>query len=82
MEWWKWIAASTEAILILVLLALRMDTLRDRVGWDGWRAFRVMAPWAVLAPAGFGAVLLLPWWLGLILIAIPALAILAMEMAS
>lgn len=82
MEWWRWAGASVEALLILVLLALRMDTLRDRAGWDGYRAFRVMAPWALLAPAGFVAVLLLPWWMGLILIVIPALAILAMEMAS
>jgi hypothetical protein len=36
----------------------------------------------VIIPLGFVVVLLVPWWLGLVLIAIPALAIVSMALAS
>ncbi|RIJ70113.1 hypothetical protein D1871_19890 [Nakamurella silvestris] len=78
----NWTAAAIEAVLITVLLLLWLDTLRDRPGWTTAQANRRALPFAVAIPIGFVLVLLLPLWLGLILLAVPALAILAMAMAS
>lgn len=82
MTWVNWTAAGIEAVLIAILLLLWLDTLRDRPGWTTARANRRALPFAVAIPVGFVLVLLLPLWLGLIFLALPALAILAMAMAS
>lgn len=82
MTWLNWTAAGVEAVLILLLLLLWLDTLRDRTGWTTSMANRKAAPYAVAIPIGFVAVLLSPLWLALVLLAIPILAIVAMSLAS
>ncbi len=82
MRWWQWAAATVEGVLLLVLLLLWFDSLRDRAGWTNSRAAARAASGAVVVPAGFIAVLLVPLWLGLILIAVPAIAVGVMAMAS
>lgn len=62
---------------------LRYDTLRDRPGWTlGRRATRSALKWGVIIPVGFVVVLLVPLWLGLILIAVPAIAVGILALAS
>lgn len=80
MGWWRWVAASVEAVLLLVLVLLWFDTLRERPGAS--RGSRTALAGAVLIPIGFVVVLLVPLWIGLILIAIPALAVATMALAS
>ena len=80
MVWWRWLDASIATGLVVLLLALRLDTLRERLATT--EALRRLAPWVVVVPVVFLVVLVVPWWLGLILIAIPAVALLAMAAAS
>lgn len=82
MQWWRWVAAGVEAVLLLVLLLLWFDTLRERPGWTVARAARLPAIGALSIPIGFLLVLLLPWWAGLVLIGVPAIAVAAMALAS
>lgn len=82
MEWWRWVAAGVEAVLLLVLVLLWFDTLRDRSGWTVARAARPPAIGALSIPVGILLVLLLPWWAVLVLIVIPAIAVTAMALAS
>jgi len=82
MDWWHWVAAAVEAVLLLVLVLLWYDTLRERPGWSVSRATRAAGIGAVSVPVGFVVVLFVPLWLGLILIAVPALAVAAMALAS
>jgi hypothetical protein len=82
MGWWQWAAAVVEAVLLLVLVLLWYDSLRDRSGWTTSRATRAACYAAIGVPVGFVVVLLVPFWLALVLIAIPALAVAAMAMAS
>jgi hypothetical protein len=82
MGWWQWAAAVVEAVLLLVLVLLWYDSLRDRKGWTIQRATRAGLLASVSIPIGFVLVLLVPFWLALVLIAIPALAVAAMALAS
>ncbi len=82
MDGWHWIAAAVEALLLAVLVLLRYDTLRDRPDTTLAQATRSALRLAVIIPIGFAAVLLVPLWMGLILIAIPAVAVGAMALAS
>ncbi len=82
MMWWQWVTAAVEAILLLLLVLLWYDTLRERPGWTIARASRAAAFAAIVVPVGFVVVLLLPLWVGLILVAIPALAVVTMALAS
>jgi hypothetical protein len=82
MDGWHWLAAAVEGLLVLVLVLLRYDTLRDRPGWTLGRATRSALKWAVIIPVGFVVVLLVPLWLGLILIAVPAIAVGILALAS
>ncbi len=82
MEWWRWVAAAVEAVLLVILLLLWFDTLRDRPGWSTARAARPPAIGAVAVPAASALVLIVPLWLGLVLIALPAIAVIAMAVAS
>ncbi|MTD17071.1 hypothetical protein GIS00_24345 [Nakamurella sp. YIM 132087] len=82
MEWWRWAAAGVELLLLVVLVLLRFDSLRDRPGWSMARAARRASIWAVLIPIGVAAVLLVPGWAVLVLLAVPALVIGTMAMAS
>ncbi len=82
MDGWHWIAATVEALLLVVLVLLRYDTLRDRRDHTMAQATRSALRLALIIPIGFVAVLLVPLWLGLILIAIPAIAVGAMALAN
>lgn len=82
MQWWRWVAAAVEAGLLVVLLLLWFDTLRETPGWTVARAAQRPAIGSVIVPIGFVLVLLLPLWIGLVLIAIPAIAVFAMALAS
>ncbi len=79
MDGWHWLAAAVEGLLLVVLVLLRYDTLRDRPGWTLGRATRSALKWAVIIPVGFVVV---PLWLGLILIAVPAIAVGILALAS
>jgi hypothetical protein len=79
---WHWIAASVEAVLLIILVLLWYDSLRERPGWTIARATRRAALAAIIIPIGFVLVLFVPLWLGGILIAIPLLAIGAMALAD
>lgn len=77
-EWWRWVEGGAAAVLVLALLALRFDTLKDRPGWTAPRALRRLLPFVLFVPAVFLVATLGPWWLGLLAIAIPGLAVLVM----
>jgi hypothetical protein len=82
MDGWHWVAAAVEALLLVVLVLLRYDTLRDRPGRTVAQATRSALKLAVIIPIGFVLVLFVPLWLGLILVAIPAVAVGVMALAS
>lgn len=82
MQWWRWVAAAVEAGLLAILLLLWFDSLRETPGWTAARAAKRPAIASVVLPIGFLLVLLPPLWIGLILIAIPAIAVIAMALAS
>ena len=82
MDGWHWVGAAIEAVLLLILVLLWYDDLRDRPGWTVATATKWAALGALAIPIGFLAVLLLPLWLGGILIAVPLIVILVMAMAS
>ncbi len=78
MEWWRWVLASVAAVLVLALLALRFDTLKDRPGSSAGRALRTLAPFGALVAVLFLIALISPWWIGAVAVAIPGVALLAM----
>lgn len=80
MAWWHYLNASIEAALLAVLVLLWYDSLRER--WPLKRASMAALRASVAVPIGFIVVLVLPLWAALILIAIPALAIIVMALAS
>lgn len=82
MDGWHVLAAAVEALILLVLVLLRYDSLRDRRGTTMAQATRSAVKWAVIVPVGVVAVLLTPLWVGLILIAVPAIAVGVMALAS
>lgn len=79
---WHWAAAVVTALLLAVLVLLWYDSLRDRPGWTLTRATKRAAPAALIIPVGFVAALLLPLWVGGILIVVPLVIILVMAMAD
>ncbi|QNK82547.1 hypothetical protein [Nakamurella sp. PAMC28650] len=82
LDGWHWAAAGVEALLLIVLVLLRYDTLRDRPGRTLRQATRSAGKLAGVIPVGSVVVLLVPLWSGLILIAIPAVAVGVMALAS
>lgn len=82
MDGWHALAAALEALILLTLVLLRYDTLRDRPGTTLARATRSALKWAVIVPVGVVAVLLVPLWVALILIAVPAIVVGVMALAS
>jgi hypothetical protein len=82
MDGWHVLAAAVEALILIVLVLLRYDTLRDRRDRTLSQATRSAAKWAVIVPIGVVAVLLVPLWVGLILIAVPAIAVGVLALAS
>jgi hypothetical protein len=82
MQWWRWVAASVEALLLLTLILLWYDGLREKRDWKPSWAVRATGMGLVVVPLGFVIVLLVPLWLGLVLVAIPAVTIVSMALAS
>ena len=82
MDGWHALAAAVEALLLIVLVLLRYDTLRDRRGTRMSDATRSAARWAVIVPVGVVAVLLVPLWVALILLTVPAIAVGVLALAS
>ena len=70
------------ALLLLVLVLLRYDTYRERPDWSLRRATRQALLLTPLIPVGVVVVLLVPLWLGIVMLAVPALIILVMALAS
>ncbi|GAA1995871.1 hypothetical protein JL107_07470 [Nakamurella flavida] len=82
MDWWHWVAAGVAALMVLVLVLLRMDTARERRGSALPGAWRAHAVGVLAVPVVFAVVLFSPLWLALVIIAVPALAIAVMALAS
>lgn len=82
MAWWHFLAAAVEAALLAILVLLWFDVLRERPSWSRRRAARAAGYAAISVPVGFLVVLIVPLWVALILIAVPALAVLAMALAG
>ena len=82
MDGWHWIAAAVQALLLVVLVLLRYDTVRDRRDVTMGQATRSSLRLGVIVPLGFVLVLLVPLWLGLILIAVPAIVVGVMALAN
>lgn len=82
MAWWQWAAAIIEATLLAILTLLWYDTLRERRDWRLSDHKKLLIIPAIGIPVGFFAALLTPLWVVLILLAIPALAIVVMALAS
>ena len=79
---WHWAAASVVALLLLVLVLLWYDSLRERPGWSLSRATRRALPASLVIPVGFVAALLLPLWVGGILILVGLVVIGVMALAD
>lgn len=79
---WTWVVAAAMAVLLLILVLLRYDTYRDRPGWSLGDATRRALLLALLVPFGVVVVLLVPLWLGAALLAVPAIVVLVMALAS
>jgi hypothetical protein len=82
MAWWQWATAALEAVLLTILTLLWYDSLRERRGWRLAQHKKLLIVPACAVPAGFLIVLVSPLWLALVLMAVPALAIVVMAMAS
>jgi hypothetical protein len=79
---WHWVGAAIEAVLLTILVLLWYDTLREDPKWTSAQAAKRAAIAAIVIPVGFLALLILPLWVGGVLIAIPLIAIIVMAMAS
>ncbi len=79
---WHWAAAVVVAVLLIVLVLLRYDTLRDRPGTTVKQATRRALPWFAVVPVGFLLALFLPLWVGAVLIAGPLIVITVMALAN
>lgn len=82
MTWWNWAVAAIEAVLLIILTLLWHDTLRERSTWRLADHRRAIALPLVAIPLIFVVMLLVPLWLALVLLAAPALTIVAMALAS
>lgn len=79
---WHWAAAAVAGLLLGVLVLLWYDALRDRPGWTLAMATKRALLAALIIPVGFVAALLLPLWVGGILIVVPLVTILVMALAD
>ena len=79
---WHWAAAALSALLLAVLVLLWYDSLRERPGWSLAMATKRALAAALVIPLGFVAALLLPLWVGGILVVVPLVAIGVMAMAD
>lgn len=79
---WHWAVAVLAALLLGALVLLWYDSLRERPGWTLAMATRRALLAAPVIPVAFVAALLLPLWVGGILVIGPLVAILVMAMAD
>ena len=79
---WHWAAAGVVAVLLLILVLLWYDTLRERAGWTTARATRRALPSLLVIPIGFALALFLPLWVGGTLIVAGLLTLGAMALAN
>ncbi|MEJ7651051.1 MAG: hypothetical protein WKF57_18720 [Nakamurella sp.] len=82
MEWWRWVSAGVVVVLLVILQLLWFDTLRDRPGWSVRRAGARSAVTLVAIPIAIVLVAFSPWWVAAVLIAVPAVAVITMGLAS
>lgn len=82
MAWWHWVAGAVWAVLLAILVLLWFDTLRERPSWPLRRAVRAATLAAITVPVGFVVILFVPLWVALVMLAVPALAVIAMALAS
>jgi archaellum biogenesis protein FlaJ (TadC family) len=81
-EWWRWVAAGVELVVLVLLVLLWFDSFRERPGWSTARAARSAALSAVSIPIGVVAVIVLPVWGVALVIAVPLIALATMALAS
>ncbi len=79
---WHWAAACIVAVLLLILVLLWYDTLRERPNLTTGQATKRALPSLIVVPIGFLLALFLPLWVGGVLIVVPLMALLAMALAS
>ena len=79
---WHWVAASGVALLLLVLVLLWYDTLRERPQLTTGQATVRALPSLIVVPAGFLLTLFLPLLVGGVLIAVLLIVLLAMALAN
>jgi hypothetical protein len=79
---WHWAAAGLVAVLLIILVLLWYDTLRERPGWTIRRATLRALPSVLTIPIGCALALFLPLWVGGVLIAVLLLIIGAMALAD
>jgi hypothetical protein len=77
---WHWAAAAIVAVLLIILVLLWYDSLRERPGWTTARATKRALVGSIVIPVGFVVALLLPLWVGgalaaTLLIAVGAMAL-------
>ena len=82
MDGWHALAAAVEASLLIVLVLLRYDTLRDRRGTTLAQATSSRREVAVIVPVGLVRCCWCRCGSGLILVAVPAIAVGVMALAS
>ena len=79
---WHWAAASVVALLLLVLVLLWYDTLRERPELTTGQATVRALPSLMVVPIGFLLVLFLPLWVGGVLGGVLLIVLLAMALAN
>ena len=79
---WHWAAAGVVAVLLLILVLLWYDSLRERAGWSTARATKRALPSLIVIPIGFALALFLPLWVGGALIVVGLLTLGAMALAD
>lgn len=75
-------SAGVVVVLLVILQLLWFDTLRDRPGWSMRRAAARSAVSLGAIPIAIVLVVFSPWWVAAVLIAVPAVAVIAMGLAS
>lgn len=79
---WHWAAAVVVALLLLVLVLLWYDTLRERPALSTGQATVRALPSLIVVPVGFALALLLPLWVGGVLILVPLIVLIVMALAD
>ena len=79
---WHWAAAIIAAVLLLILVLLWYDTLRERPELTTGQATLRALPSLIVVPLGFFLALLLPLWVGGALIVVPLIVLTVMALAD